>query len=240
LTNTNPYSFNSNTGVLSLTSGYSTPDSWWQGWQFTLSSSDFYQTDGYTAPAYNFYAEISAEMPVGGAQTGFYPWLAPIWITTADNYANQGGPANLNVSTQGYTEFDGPEFATQANPGGSIDGLHYYVTLHDWPATTAQPNQIQAQRNTSSPLSFFNLYDGNYHSYGILVTKNYFVAFIDRKEVYRIMKPSLKESLGRWTIKCNNSFFNVPTASNTTSVVTNINAIRVWEFKPSNSPLYPA
>ena len=231
-------------GQLTATMGRDTVNNVWYGWEAELTSNQFYQTDGYLPRPDRYYIDQTETWP-SGMTTAFVPWWDPVWSRAFANYSL--GTSNwLNGPTQGDFEPDFPgEWGLTQNVGGPTgvtDFAHYIAHYHDQPippSGTKTAGTSQVERTINGDIQAFNPSDGNPHHYGQYVTRNMTCGAIDFKIVGCIMKPDLKASAGKPTIK-NSAFLNVnPTASNTYTVTTVIGPTRIYYFKDGGPPPLP-
>jgi len=131
-----------------------------------LSSVDGYR-NGYTAK-YGYW-ECKAKMPYG---EGIWP---AFWLVTAPKIdeAFYGMP-------DGKIEIDGPEYYGQ---GDTTDGFEFKWVIHKW-----LPEPHVELQNVSTFVPFSPHTD--YHTYGILVTPDLIVGYIDRQPIAQFPTPS--------------------------------------------------
>lgn len=128
------------------------------------------------------YPYIEARMKIGPSSTGNTTGAWPaLWVKSTNSFFNL---------CQSYLEYDAYE-------GYISDPKGYHNTLHNWPAARPLPDRLQTHRYKSNYLGLkppgwpttVNLFDNQYHTYGVMVTPDWVINMFDGLEVFRFPTP---------------------------------------------------
>lgn len=140
------------------------------------------------------YPYYEVRMKVGVSSTGNTkgPWPA-VWLKSKNSFFNQ---------CESYLEYDAYE-------GYIVDPDGFHNSIHNWPAFRKLPGRLQTHRWMSNYLGLqtstggwhenVNLFDGQYHTYGVMVTPTWVINMFDGREMFRFPTPvEMKQPL--WTL----------------------------------------
>lgn len=131
------------------------------------------------------YPYIEARMKTGPSSTGSLKGSWPALWVRSQNYF-----FNLCESTLEFDCYEG--YISDVTYGG----LH--TALHNWPATRVVPDRLAVHRcegnyQTIKTANGFpqdvNLFDNQYHTYGVMVRPDYVITMFDGREVFRFPTP---------------------------------------------------
>jgi hypothetical protein len=138
------------------------------------------------------YPYIEARMKIGPSSTGSTKGAWPaVWLKSENFFYNL---------CESYLEYDIYEGYISDN-----DGFHN--SLHNWPASRKLSDRLQEHRWESNYLGTrtpgwyqnVNLFDGQYHTYGVMVTPDYVINVLDGHEMFRFPTPvEMKQPL--WSL----------------------------------------
>jgi hypothetical protein len=128
------------------------------------------------------YPYIEARMKIGPSSTGSYygAWPA-LWLRSANTFTNRTEPNMEYDIYEGYIP--------------DVDGHH--AGLHNWPAARTLPGRLSSHRVTgnyvaltsSTPQGAVDLFDGEYHTYGCMITPDWVINYFDGIEMHRFPTP---------------------------------------------------
>jgi hypothetical protein len=128
------------------------------------------------------YPYIEARMKIGPSSTGSYygAWPA-LWLRSANTFTNRTEPNMEYDIYEGYIP--------------DVDGHH--AGLHNWPAARTLPGRLSSHRVTgnyvaltsSTPQGEVDLFDGEYHTYGCMITPQWVINYFDGIEMHRFPTP---------------------------------------------------
>jgi len=130
------------------------------------------------------YPYIEARMKIGASSTGNLKGAWPaLWVKSINSFYNL---------SESYLEYDCYE-------GYISDPQGFHNSYHNWPASRLVPGRLTAHRWLSNYLGLktstggwyqnVNLFDGLYHTYGVMVTPDYVINMFDGKEAFRVPTP---------------------------------------------------
>ncbi|WP_269537801.1 family 16 glycosylhydrolase [Cerasicoccus fimbriatus] len=128
------------------------------------------------------YPYVEARMKIGPSSTGNYygAWPA-LWLKSLNSFTNL---------TQTNIEYDIYE-------GYSADKKGHHATLHQHPGIRQLPGRQSSNRKignyygmyTSSAFGIDDLFDGEFHTYGTMITPDWVINYFDGKELHRFPTP---------------------------------------------------
>jgi len=128
------------------------------------------------------YPYIEVKMKAGPSSTGNTTGAWPaLWVKSKNCFFNL---------CQSYLEYDIYE-------GYVSDSKGFHNSLHNWPAFRPLSGRLQTHRYKSNYLGLkpagwpttVNLFDNQYHTYGVMVTPNWVINMFDGLEVFRFPTP---------------------------------------------------
>lgn len=138
------------------------------------------------------YPYIEVRMKMGPSSTGSTKGAWPaVWLKSENYFFNL---------CESYLEYDIYE-------GYSSDNDGFHNSIHNWPAFRSLPGRLQSHRWNSNYLGLktpgwsenVNLFDGQYHTYGVMVTPDYVINMFDGREMFRFPTPiEMKQPL--WSL----------------------------------------
>jgi hypothetical protein len=128
------------------------------------------------------YPYIETRMKIGSSSTGNRKAAWPaLWVKSANFFHNQA-ESNLEYDIyEGYIS----------------DAKGFHNSYHNWPARRLQPGRLVKHRYMSNYLGLktpgwhenVDLFDGRYHTYGVMVRPEYVINMFDGREVFRFPTP---------------------------------------------------
>jgi hypothetical protein len=130
------------------------------------------------------YPYVEARMKIGPSSTGNLKGAWPaLWLKSINYFYN------LYESNMEYDVYE----------GYISDPMGFHNSYHNWPAYRLIPGRISAHRWMSNYLGLktstggwhqnVNLFDGQYHTYGAMVTPDYVINMFDGREMFRFPTP---------------------------------------------------
>jgi hypothetical protein len=128
------------------------------------------------------YPYIEARMKIGSSSTGNTKGAWPaLWIKSQNFFYNL---------CESYLEYDAYE-------GYLSDSKGFHNSYHNWPASRLVPGRLAGHRYLSNYLGLrtpgwvqdVNLFDGQYHTYGVMVTPDWVINMFDGRENFRFPTP---------------------------------------------------
>jgi hypothetical protein len=128
------------------------------------------------------YPYVEARMKIGPSSTGNYygAWPA-LWLKSENYFMNR---------TETNLEYDIYE-------GYISDVKGHHASIHNWPAARSLPGRLSSHRSTgnyyglssSTPQGEVDLFDGEYHTYGCMITPDWVINYFDGMEMHRFPTP---------------------------------------------------
>ncbi|MDQ3815178.1 MAG: family 16 glycosylhydrolase, partial [Armatimonadota bacterium] len=128
------------------------------------------------------YPYIEARMKIGSSSTGNRKGAWPaLWVKSANFFGNRA-ESNLEYDIyEGYI----------SDPKG------FHNSYHNWPAQRKLPGRLEKHRSMSNYLGLktpgwhenVDLFDGQYHTYGVMVKPDWVINMFDGREMFRFPTP---------------------------------------------------
>jgi hypothetical protein len=140
------------------------------------------------------YPYVEARMKIGPSSTGSYKGAWPaLWVKSKNSFFRL---------TESYLEYDVYE-------GYSSDRYGFHNSFHNWPALRPLAGRLQNHRLMSNYLGLksatggwpqdVDLFDNQWHTYGVMVTPTWVINVFDGREMFRFPTPvEMKQPL--WTL----------------------------------------
>jgi hypothetical protein len=128
------------------------------------------------------YPYFEVRMKTGPSSTGNTKGAWPaLWVKSENEFFNL---------TESRLEYDFYE-------GYSSDNKGFHNSIHNWPAARILPSRLQTHRYNSNYLGLttpgwyqnVNLFDNQYHTYGVMVTPTWVITMFDGRETFRFPTP---------------------------------------------------
>ncbi len=172
------------------------------------------------------YPYVEARMKIGPSSTGNLKGAWPaLWVKSLNYFYNL---------SESYLEYDIFE-------GYISDPTGFHNSYHNWPAYRPVSGRITSHRYLSNYLGLktpgwyqnVNLFDGQYHTYGVMVTPDYVINMFDGKETFRVSTTvEMKQPLWILVDLAMNNNGEVSQASGTYDLV--IDYVKIYQ-----NPAYP-
>jgi hypothetical protein len=128
------------------------------------------------------YPYVEARMKIGPSSTGNYYGAWPALWLRSENYFTNRTETNLEYDIyEGYIS--------------DVKGHH--AAIHNWIAARRLPGRLSTSRETgnyfgltsSTPQGQVDLFDGEYHTYGCMITPDWVINYFDGMELHRFPTP---------------------------------------------------
>lgn len=128
------------------------------------------------------YPYVEARMKIGPSSTGSYRGAWPALWLKSENYFTNRTETNLEYDIyEGYIS--------------DVSGHH--AAMHNWPAARKLPGRLSDHRSTgnyfglygNTPQGHVDLFDGEYHTYGCMITPDWVINYFDGMEMHRFPTP---------------------------------------------------